>query len=808
MIEIKSKQIRIDGKPMLLMCGEIHYYRLAREDWEDRIIKLKQAGCNAVGSYVPWLCHEPVEGQVDLDGSTRAELDLGAFIDLCAEHGLYFFVRPGPFIMAEMKNEGIPYWIYEKHPHLIPVGWDERAATTPTLDYLAPDFLRETRIWYRRVMEIIKPRLLTNGGKIIAVQLDNEIGMLSWVSNSPDLTDGMLEDFADWLVGVYGEAGVQSRYPFASAASPEWRVHVRSPEESWSIALHRDLGYYMRGRFARYVRTLRDFAEENGVSGVPFVVNIHGTGAGRGFTFPIGISQLMETYNSEPGYVAGSDIYFGDLDMNSFQDLYLINAFMDAVQAEDQPLTSVEFNCGDGNFGETFSGRTDVSAADLKTRLCIAQGNRMLNYYLMAGGRNYRLDDVRGDGNDRIALTGERHGFAAPISPEGKLNYTFPRMAQGIQAMRVFEDKVAEMNEERDPVSFAFVPDYYMTEYRYPGSALMANLHRNLESARSHGAWEIVARAMLLAGYRFGATDIQNRPLNPESVPVLVLPCAKYLHAHVQAKLVEYMLEGGSLLLYGEVPMFDMEGRDCTLLADALGAAHLGELTEADYPFLSVVAEGWAAPRSEVRASRAQLLRLSRGEALFRPYGREEVCGFEAKVGSGCAVVLAMTYRCDIEWFRSILEHLGASAGLQHDFEDHGIWMTSTCSPKKGERFIHILNLDGYEKEFRIYDSGEVLFEGRSIVLGAREGLMLPIGVELPDGLGRILYSTAEVASIHGNKIVFRSTPNSATIKIKTNRKMVSDDKFDHIVEGSVQTLTFQEDVPHSLNRELVLMEG
>lgn len=51
--------------------------------------------------------------------------------------------------------------------------------------------------------------------------------------------------------------------------------------------------------------------------------------------------------------------------------------------------------------------------------MCIAQGNRLLNYYLFAGGRNYRLDERRGDGNDRIAATGERHGFAAPIDPEG-----------------------------------------------------------------------------------------------------------------------------------------------------------------------------------------------------------------------------------------------------------------------------------------------------------------------------------------------------------------------------------------------------
>ena len=65
---------------------------------------------------------------------------MGGFIDLCRENDLYFIARPGPFIMAEIKNEGIPHWVYERHPEIVPVGWDGRPATTPTVDYLAPNF--------------------------------------------------------------------------------------------------------------------------------------------------------------------------------------------------------------------------------------------------------------------------------------------------------------------------------------------------------------------------------------------------------------------------------------------------------------------------------------------------------------------------------------------------------------------------------------------------------------------------------------------------------------------------------------------
>ena len=98
-------------------------------------------------------------------------------------------------------------------------------------------------------------------------------------------------------------------------------------------------------------------------------------------------------------------------------DLHFINASMAAVNSADQPLTSLEFEAGTGDYGGGLEQRYDPSTVDLKTRLCLAQGNRLINYYLLAGGINPPLDEPVGDGNDRIGFTGERHGTAAPIGP-------------------------------------------------------------------------------------------------------------------------------------------------------------------------------------------------------------------------------------------------------------------------------------------------------------------------------------------------------------------------------------------------------
>ncbi|MGZ9583389.1 beta-galactosidase [Paenibacillus marinisediminis] len=784
MIDIRNKQIIMNGEPQLIMCGEIHYFRLERKDWQDRIAKLKAAGCNAVASYIPWICHEPLEGQVDLTGATRPELDLGTFIDMCKDNDLYFIARPGPFIMAEMKNEGLPYWVYEKHPDIIPVGWDGKPAPTRTIDYMAPGFLQEARNWYAEVMAVLAPRLYTKGGNTIAVQLDNEIGMLAWCSNSPDLTDHLLADFAGWLHKQYDAETLKGRYPFDLNDAQARKTALRSPEEGYAAELLHDLGHFMRNRFARYVAELRAYAEESGVTDIPFLVNIHGTGGGRGFGFPIGISQLYESYTQAPGYMSGSDIYFGNLTMNNFQDLYLINGFMDAVHLPDQPLTSLEFECGDGNYGSTYGGRYDTSAADFKTRMCIAQGNRMLNYYLFSGGINYRLTPKTYDGNDRIAFTGERHGFAAPINPEGEINYTYPRMARVIQTMMAVSNKIAAMDEERDDVAFAFIPDYFMTEYRYPGSAKMNDIIQNIESNRSYGGWEIMARAMLLGGYRFGSVDIQNKTLDPRTTPVLAIASARYLHAQVQQKLVDYMREGGGVLLYGEVPLFDMEGMPCTILADALSVVPAGTVTSGPEHYLSVCAEGWAAPRPEIRANFAQLFKTGDTESIISVYGSGEVCGFEAKVGKGRAIVIATSYDCDIPLFKEALERLGAKAALSHDFAQHGIFMTSTAN-QQGERFLHMINLDSFDKELMVEEHGSALFDGRKLLLQSNDGVMLPMNVTFGDV--KIVYSTAEITSVTAEAIGFRLTQAQDVISIETKRSLVPSD--DYTVERNGDSL-------------------
>ncbi|SDP41926.1 beta-galactosidase [Pedococcus dokdonensis] len=737
MIQIQDDQILVDGQPRVVMAGEVHYFRVARDEWEQRILLLKEAGCNAVASYIPWLWHELPDGSIDVTGATRPERDVAVFIDLCAQHGLWFIARPGPFIMAELKNEGLPFRLYTEHAEIVPTGWDGRPAPSRTVDYLAPAYLAECERWFGAILPIIADRLQPHGGNVIAVQLDNEIGMLAWVTNSPDLTDHLVDDFLGWAQA--SRAGTVP-YPLTPEA-------IRSPKEEWAGPIRQDLAVFMRDRFRRYVEALRAMAEAQGVVDVPFLINIHGTEGGSGEPFPIGISQLVETYAAVPGMLGGSDHYMGDMTLNTTTDLYVINAFMAAVNGPGQPTTSLEFEAGSGDYGGGVDNQYDPSTVELKTRRSLAQGNRMINYYLFAGGINPPLEEAVGDGNDRISFTGERHGTAAPVGPEGQKGMTYAATARTVHAVRLHERWLSRMVEDHDDVQLGLVLDSYATEYHHPDSAVMTEVVDDLVRHRGAGPRRALVRSMLLGGYRFGAVHLQR----DEPTGVVALATGRHLSPEVQQGLVDHLTRGGGLLLLGRLPDRDLEGRPCTVLADALGVSG-AELTWArDHYYPSVVASGWAAPWPETRVGWFQALEHERGDAVLHDVDGA-VCGVDVEVGTGRAVLIAAELPSDVALFGRALRRLGVSPGLELSAEVPGIFATTTSTPD-GERMLHLTNITGHHNPVRLSLDGRPIGADEPLVVPPRTSAFLALGLDTP--VGRVEWANAELTAIADDALEF-----------------------------------------------------
>ncbi|MCM1109450.1 MAG: beta-galactosidase [Clostridium sp.] len=148
----------LNGKPFVVKAAEVHYPRIPRPYWEQRIKMCKALGMNTLCVYVFWNIHEQREGEFDFTGNN----DLAAFIRLAQKHGLYVIVRPGPYVCAEWEMGGLPWWLLKKK--------DIR------LREQDPYFMERLRIFERKVGEQIGGLTIEKGGPIIMVQVENEYG--------------------------------------------------------------------------------------------------------------------------------------------------------------------------------------------------------------------------------------------------------------------------------------------------------------------------------------------------------------------------------------------------------------------------------------------------------------------------------------------------------------------------------------------------------------------------------------------------------------------------------------------------------
>jgi beta-galactosidase len=759
-------QILIDGKPVLLLAGEIHYFRLDPADWQDRLDRLRECGMNTVTTYVPWLIHEQKEGEIDLEGRFHPRHNLKAFIELCEKNGFYLFLRPGPFVMAELKNEGIPYWVYQRCPEAIPPGFDGAPPSTSTLDYTAPSFLAAAKNWYAAVMGLIAGHTLALGGKIIAVQLDNEIGMLSWVSGSPDLTADNLANFTAWLRRRHAGDDLVQRYPVFGVEQFNPGVFL-SPAPPWDLAFHNDFAEFTRERYARYVDTLKTYAEEAGVRDVLFVVNIHGTGGGRGFTYPIGVSQLEKTYaQTGDAIISGSDLYFDNMEMQNFQDMYLCNAITAASNPPGKPLTCVEFNAGDCDFGGDYNGRARSSSGDFKTRLAVAQGNRLINFYLFCGGTNYRFDSPPADGNGRIAITGERHGFASPIGPDGTPNQNYPRLARVTRQISNMEDKFAVSRIQYDDTAYGFIPRDFATECVYEKSAAALVKKQDMEKNRTGNIWESTVRALLLSGLSPRAVNLERDDL--EGVQTLILPTGKYMERTLQQKILDFTMTGGSLLLHGRIPRFGADGEDCRILADVFGTTDFEEYSRRRVgrdP--SIVPGGFLSGGDEYHCHDYETFTVKNAQTLLSTWEEGKTCGFYQEVGNGRVVVISADYKCFLLQYEKIKTALGTCQTLTHTISTPGVGVFMTLTKTSdNEEFLYLINMDDINKEFTVYRNGAPLFP-RPLHLPADDALTLPLNVDF--GFVKVLYSTAELLSTGERNLLFRNTEQSSEILVETD---------------------------------------
>ncbi len=151
-------QFLLDGKPFQIISGSMHYERIPRAYWRDRLRMAKAMGLNTITTYVFWNWHEAESGVYDFSGNR----DVAEFVREAQQEGLYVILRPGPYSCAERDFGGFPAWLLKDHSMVV------RSRD--------PKFLAAARAWLLRLGKELAPLQIGNGGPIIAVQVENEYG--------------------------------------------------------------------------------------------------------------------------------------------------------------------------------------------------------------------------------------------------------------------------------------------------------------------------------------------------------------------------------------------------------------------------------------------------------------------------------------------------------------------------------------------------------------------------------------------------------------------------------------------------------
>ncbi len=157
---IEGSHFMLDGKPFQILSGEMHYERIPRAYWRDRMEMARAMGLNTIATYVFWNVHEPEPGVWDFSG----DADLPEFLREAQQEHLYVILRAGPYSCAEWEFGGFPAWL------LSDPGMETALRSND------PAFMVPAERWIMKLGQEVAKYQIGRGGPIIAVQVENEYG--------------------------------------------------------------------------------------------------------------------------------------------------------------------------------------------------------------------------------------------------------------------------------------------------------------------------------------------------------------------------------------------------------------------------------------------------------------------------------------------------------------------------------------------------------------------------------------------------------------------------------------------------------
>jgi len=574
-IQIREGITYFNGRNHFLNSTDYPYFRDNPQNWADRLDKIKALGHEVVACYIPWRHHEiEIDGvrRFDFNGETSPNRDVIGFMKLCHEKGLKVIAKPGPFVHAELNYGGLPNWVCPSfNPAIeammgaqgIPFPWGgiQLKADQTGLEELPlpapfdPALLVEVERWLRTVTERVIAPFASPEGPIVMIQVANE-GIYSNYQRAPwayDYSRSSLQEYTQFLQAAYNSLDNYNR-----RHGTEWDTwaEIEAPR-TWScppnlagLLFYADWAayqsYYMREILTRLCGWI--------AVDLPFVINVNPP-TDESFGVDAWLSRINPDDLPENAY--GFTNWIGV----ACKDFSVVDRYQ--VMIKRARGANHEENWGFSRLYEPEFAYPSVCF--YQTLIQVASGATGYNVYTGVGTLHTSpdLDWTHPDG----------YPDNPPIDGEGRLT---PK-ADTLRSLNEFFNRWgSEFLETRPirPVAFGIYLPYahsavWVAEQGWEQAAALG--------IPNHG--QILRKFQRLCLTNHQDFDLLNLQVVKEDqlqgYPTLVLASGRWMDRRTQEKLRKYILEGGQLILVGEIPRLDEDYEPTNILAEMQARAQV-----------------------------------------------------------------------------------------------------------------------------------------------------------------------------------------------------------------------------------------
>ena len=729
---ISKQSFQLNGKETFLYSGEVHYFRIPRRYWAKHLKALVDAGCNAVSTYVPWSWHEFKEGTIDLTGRTHPERDIAGFVDLAAKLGLYVTVKPGPYVMAETTDQGIPQWLTDDYPETLALDENGNPWGPAFISYANPLFRAKAEKWLKIFSEkIVVPRQARKRGAIIMMQLCNEIGMFQWLGSRGEYSPSNLDAWHRYLKAQHPDIRELSVLLDREIARHEDVVPPHEVcETRREFALYRLWHDFHRWLYADYVKFISDALREAGVT-VPFFTNVGGWVFGRAHEFALNGTFHRETAKVEPDVLYGLDHIPEFVSQLNEHDGIVANQIAAELQRGFGPLYSAELQCGSREHGVL----PYPAELALFYRLCIIHGLTGMNFYMFSQGRN-----PKGRGSD-----GPMFYWYNAVDYKGERQPTYPVVRELGEWLKVNGDFLCRAKRPAS-LAVAFYPHQYETEFLVPilGKQSRINtgkLGLSLDPVgfRDRALFDGVIRILVKKSIPYDFADITVRSVeNLRQYKTLTVLANDIMDAKTQEHLYEYVRSGGKLVLFPMLPKYDLDFRPCEILGEKLGLKIKGRSTS-NRVYMNQL--------KDIPVPSTPWILSDKGARALARDVHGNVVGVEKKVGKGTVRFFGFSVNYGIEEHPDLWSAMMELPGIDRNaWTDNDLLsVEARFADRQGMLFVGNFHRMPISAHVQVKDPRG----GRDIDLGKLDvdgltGLMLPIQVNATSDL-TVVYAYGEL---------------------------------------------------------------